>query len=51
MIDLHGRLDTVHCLDCGAEVSRADVQALLLAWNPGFASLTAAGGSVSRATG
>ena len=36
VVDLHGRLDTVECLDCGARVTREDVQALLLAWNPGF---------------
>jgi len=34
VIDLHGRLDTVECLDCGAHVSREDVQRLLVAWNP-----------------
>lgn len=42
VIDLHGRLDTVHCLECANEVSRLDVQRLLLAWNPRFASATAA---------
>ena len=31
VVDLHGRLDTVECLDCGARVTREDVQALLLA--------------------
>jgi NAD-dependent SIR2 family protein deacetylase len=36
-VDLHGRLDTVACLDCGASVARDDVQALLERWNPGFA--------------
>lgn len=41
VIDLHGRLDTVTCLDCGAEVSRADFQTLLLAWNPRFAAISA----------
>jgi NAD-dependent SIR2 family protein deacetylase len=34
VIDLHGRLDVVDCLDCGARVGRDDVQALLVAWNP-----------------
>lgn len=34
VLDLHGRLDTVECLDCGARQDRADVQALLVAWNP-----------------
>ena len=36
-VDLHGRLDAVECLDCGACVPRADVQALLERWNAGFA--------------
>jgi NAD-dependent SIR2 family protein deacetylase len=44
VIDLHGRLDTVECLDCGGLVAREDVQALLLAWNPGFARLPPAAG-------
>lgn len=35
--DLHGRLDVVECLDCGARMTRDDMQALLVAWNPGFA--------------
>jgi NAD-dependent SIR2 family protein deacetylase len=35
-LDLHGRLDTVECLDCGACLIRDDVQALLERWNPGF---------------
>jgi len=35
LLELHGRLDTVECLDCGACVAREDVQALLLGWNPG----------------
>lgn len=43
VIDLHGRLDTVECLDCGAVFARDDVQALLLAWNPAFAGAPAAG--------
>jgi NAD-dependent SIR2 family protein deacetylase len=33
VIDLHGRLDVVECLECGALIDREDVQALLLAWN------------------
>jgi NAD-dependent SIR2 family protein deacetylase len=33
VVDLHGRLDGVECLACGARVARDDVQALLLAWN------------------
>ncbi len=35
VLDLHGRLDTVECLGCGALIQREDVQVLLLAWNPG----------------
>ena len=38
VVDLHGRLDHVECLGCGALVHREDVQSLLLAWNPGFAA-------------
>jgi len=41
VIDLHGRLDEVECLGCGARIHRADMQALLLAWNGLF--LTALG--------
>jgi NAD-dependent SIR2 family protein deacetylase len=37
VVDLHGRLDEVECLDCGGRVSRRDVQCQLLAWNPRFA--------------
>jgi NAD-dependent SIR2 family protein deacetylase len=33
VIDLHGRLDVVECLACGARLDREDVQALLLSWN------------------
>jgi NAD-dependent SIR2 family protein deacetylase len=36
--DLHGRLDHVECLQCGALIHRQDVQWLLLAWNPRYAS-------------
>jgi NAD-dependent SIR2 family protein deacetylase len=38
VLDLHGRLDSVRCLDCGASLRREDVHALLLAWNPDFAT-------------
>lgn len=34
VIDLHGRLDQVVCMDCGATVSRAEVQQWLQANNP-----------------
>lgn len=37
VVDLHGRLDVVECLGCGARVARDDVQSLLLAWNPAHA--------------
>jgi NAD-dependent SIR2 family protein deacetylase len=33
-VELHGRLDRVDCLDCGARAERDDVQALLERWNP-----------------
>jgi NAD-dependent SIR2 family protein deacetylase len=34
VIDLHGRLDRVHCLDCHHEVSREDMQIRLIEDNP-----------------
>jgi NAD-dependent SIR2 family protein deacetylase len=37
VVDLHGRLDVVECVDCGARVGREDLQDLLLAWNPAYA--------------
>jgi NAD-dependent SIR2 family protein deacetylase len=43
VVDLHGRLDFVECLGCGAVVDREDVQALLLSWNPRFAPAANAG--------
>ena len=36
VIDLHGRLDTVVCLSCGARSSRAELQRRLADLNPGF---------------
>jgi NAD-dependent SIR2 family protein deacetylase len=48
VVDLHGRLDRVECLDCGATVSREDLQALLLAWNPRFAGTDAAPPNAAR---
>jgi len=36
VIDLHGRLDAVECLECGAALARSDLQTLLRQWNPGF---------------
>lgn len=41
VIDLHGRLDRVICLDCGAQRARAPFQAVLVERNPDFAALTA----------
>lgn len=35
VIDLHGRLDRVRCLDCGAVSEREEIQTRLLALNPG----------------
>ncbi len=34
VIDLHGRLDQVHCLDCLDEISREDMQERLFRLNP-----------------
>jgi NAD-dependent SIR2 family protein deacetylase len=36
VLDLHGRLDVVECLGCGARVRRDDLQDLLVSWNPRF---------------
>jgi NAD-dependent SIR2 family protein deacetylase len=41
VVDLHGRLDAVECLTCGAQVARDDVQSLLLLWNPRHGSAAA----------
>src|SRR5262245_36380723 len=46
VVDLHGRLDCVECLECGATLRREDVQALLLAWNPRFAGGEGAEGEI-----
>lgn len=37
VLDLHGRLDRVECLDCGRVIPRAEHQARLEAANPGWA--------------
>lgn len=42
VIDLHGRLDTVECLDCGRTLPREDMQAELSVLNPGWSALAAA---------
>ena len=41
VIDLHGRLDQVVCLGCGARQSRAGLQDALLQANPGWSSAAA----------
>jgi NAD-dependent SIR2 family protein deacetylase len=38
VVELHGRLADVSCLQCGARYSRADVQTRLVAANPDFAA-------------
>jgi NAD-dependent SIR2 family protein deacetylase len=45
VLDLHGRLDVVECLDCGALVGREDLQRLLAAWNPSFSPQGAVAGA------
>jgi len=37
VVDLHGRLDQVRCLGCGALTARTALQSELVARNPGFA--------------
>jgi len=39
VIDLHGRLDTVRCMQCRHTMPRADLQQLLLAANPAWAEV------------
>ncbi len=41
VVDLHGRIDTVCCLRCGARTPRAELQEALLARNPDWAALHA----------
>jgi NAD+-dependent protein deacetylase sirtuin 4 len=41
VVELHGRLSDVACLDCGEREARADLQERLLALNPDFASRSA----------
>lgn len=43
VLDLHGRLDQVHCQSCSYRVARADLQSWLVEHNPHYASLTTAG--------
>ena len=42
VIDLHGRLDVVRCMDCGWECSRTRLQEQLIELNPGWSELDAA---------
>ena len=41
VIDLHGRVDVVRCMSCEQRSTRAQLQAELIARNPGFADLDA----------
>lgn len=41
VLDLHGRIDTVRCMDCGHRFARADWQQALVALNPDWAQLQA----------
>ncbi len=43
VLDLHGRIDMVRCLACGARVARDDFQERLTRMNPEFANLDALG--------
>ncbi|MCO1656631.1 NAD-dependent protein deacetylase [Pseudonocardia humida] len=49
VIDLHGRVADVVCLDCGLRTPRADLAARLTALNPGF--VEAVGPAVERPDG
>jgi NAD-dependent SIR2 family protein deacetylase len=42
VVELHGAIGRVRCLDCGAEVPRDRVQVMLIAANPGYAARLAA---------
>ncbi len=44
VIDLHGRIDGVACMQCGASRSRADWQSRIAAMNPGWESRAAGAG-------
>lgn len=46
VLELHGALDRVTCLDCGEPVDRVEVQAWLAAANPGFLQRTGTSGEV-----
>jgi NAD-dependent SIR2 family protein deacetylase len=47
VIDLHGRLDTVVCLDCGARSPRLELQRRLAELNPGYGGDGTAGNGTS----
>lgn len=51
VVDLHGRLDTVVCLDCGGRSPRLEVGARLDAANPGFAAAVDAARGADRPDG
>jgi NAD-dependent SIR2 family protein deacetylase len=42
IVDLHGRIDQVICMDCATRVTRAEIQQRLVDENPAWANLTAA---------
>ena len=48
VIDLHGRLDVVICLGCGARTPRADLQTVISEANPGWQSLATGAGRRRR---
>ncbi|MDB6090239.1 MAG: NAD-dependent deacetylase [Gammaproteobacteria bacterium] len=41
VVDLHGRLDTVLCMDCGQRLAREELQRELLLRNPAWATIDA----------
>ena len=49
VIDLHGRLDEVECLECGNRVARKDLQDVLLSWNRDFVAAARGGAASSPA--
>jgi NAD-dependent SIR2 family protein deacetylase len=49
VIDLHGRIDRVICLDCAAVLPRADLEREHARLNPGFGTVGAAGGAGDQA--
>lgn len=49
VLELHGSLDRVRCLECGAREARSSVQRRLLAMNPGFRDRGDRGADAGRA--